>query len=230
MSLLSYDNRTLIGNWQEDRLHGRRPAQQPPHRRVDDSRDTPVQQEQASEGVGQCPPVSESSAAFVRHRPQAERAPLEMSGTAFLHRGIQQQQPQQQPPPTLSPLSLTSHSAYGGAFADSEEKRQLLPASGRAAQSASQRCGGASGERLRVGSAFSPSSLTFVQRCWLPHRQHFDYYLQERVDAWEQSRTRQQQADDSQRRSGSRGRQPEPAEGRAAQQQPMALTARAFIS
>jgi hypothetical protein len=184
-----------------------------------------------------------------------------MSRTAFLHRDIQRPHSRQQQQQAGSPLSLSSHSAHGGAFADSEEKRQLLPLlgweasslavshSGGGAAGGGKRCSGASGERLRVGSAFSPSSLTFVQRCWLPHRQHFDYYLQERVDAWEQSGRRQQQAEDRERRSrrgreadtaaaardsssastGSRGSTAQPARGNATHQQ-LTQTVRAFIS
>jgi hypothetical protein len=50
MSVLSYDNRTLIGNWQEDRLHGRRLTEQQPHGRVH-HRDMPAKHEGGSEAV-----------------------------------------------------------------------------------------------------------------------------------------------------------------------------------
>ena len=44
-----------------------------------------------------------------------------------------------------------------------------------------KRCSGASGEQLQVGGSVDPSVHSFVQRSWLPHRQHFDNYCAERV-------------------------------------------------
>ena len=111
-------------------------------------------------------------------------------------------------------LSLTSHSAYGGLYADTAAARNLLPLSDWDTKEATARatvastasspllpppssastgkaCSGASGERLRVGGDVDPSSHSFVQHSWLPDRRHFVHYTAERVDVWQQTATRE---------------------------------------
>ena len=133
----------------------------------------------------------------------------------------------------LSPLSSSSHSAHGGLFADSADRRALLPLVDwdereRAAASAhfraqragaaggggalvvgggdvsvsgggGKQCSGASGERLQVGGDVDPALHSFVQRSWLPHRQHFDHYLAERLDVWGAAAQRDRQREERSR-------------------------------
>lgn len=135
----------------------------------------------------------------------------------------------------VSELSLSSHSSYGGLYADSAERRNLLPlvdwqekeavaaadkwraqrtgsdsstsstGGGSGSGSVSNRrstgkqCSGASGERLQLGGSVDPSLHSFVQRSWLPDRQHFDHYCAERVDVWNSVAQRDKQRDESSR-------------------------------
>ena len=131
-----------------------------------------------------------------------------------------------------SPLSLSSHCAYGGQFADSAEGRRLLPlvdweekeamaaaehsraqrgsgagiaaitgshTAGSTQRAAGKQCSGASGERLRVGGAVDPAVHSFVQRSWLPDREHFDHYCAERVDVWNTNAEMDRRRDESNR-------------------------------
>ena len=132
----------------------------------------------------------------------------------------------------VSVLSLSSHSAYGGLFADSAERRAVLPlidweskeqlaadeqfraqragithpsqGSGgelsAARRPGGKRCSGASGEQLQVGGQVDPALHSFVQRSWLPHRQHFDQYCAERVtDVWSAVAERDRQREERSR-------------------------------
>ena len=74
--------------------------------------------------------------------------------------------------------------AAGGASTADERPRLRVVAFSAAAGKATS---GASGERLRVGGEVDPACHSFVQRSWLPDRQHFHSYLSERIDCWTQS-------------------------------------------
>jgi hypothetical protein len=102
-------------------------------------------------------------------------------------------------------FDTTTHSAFGGKYADSPEQRARAdPASASESQQRLQsspagkvnadgarygiRTGGSTDERLNLGET-DPKSHTFVQRTWLGHDSHTQYVLNADVYSMERAAT-----------------------------------------
>ena len=122
-----------------------------------------------------------------------------LRGSALLEDGSHRPQgfgaalPRHVPNHDLHRMQTTTHSVFGGKYADSEDKRkdvappaatsqsaQPTAAAGKVLSNAGQatgiRTGGSTDERLQLGDS-DPKCHTFVQRTWLGHDSHQDYVL-----------------------------------------------------
>ena len=66
-------------------------------------------------------------------------------------------------------------------------------------RAAGKQCSGASGERLQLGGSVDPALHSFVQRSWLPDRQHFNHYCADRADVWESNAARDRKRNEQDR-------------------------------
>lgn len=205
MDRLQYNNRALVGNWYEDRLDSSS-APIPELERTGKYRVTPLKM---MEGP-QPPELYETThqRAFVPLAPLVPPAPPQFLSKSTMHlaasaladrlpppdsrpHGFGSVRPRHEPDHDRRRMETTSHSTYGGKYADTEERKR--DPSGDANASAMQhtkaagkvwadharqgiRTGGSTDERLQLGES-DPKAHTFVQRTWLGHDSHQDYVL-----------------------------------------------------
>jgi len=200
-----YSNKTLIGNWWEDRLT---PAIAPDPRngvvnkaKVRDTAPRVLPKDPVLD-----PMVSVSSSTYVHHhRPSGKKeAPrllqLEAVETAKSSQEIQSKiQARTQLANIIghdsnqsSEFYSVSHSAYGGKYSEHEEHRQktdhfhktigshvIAGLSNKAREERQDKCGlqssGAVGERPIVGDDVDPGSHTNIQRSWIGNPDFFRY-------------------------------------------------------
>lgn len=181
---LQYNNKALVGNWYEDRLDQSH-APIPELERTGKYRITPLKMIETTpdtylshthdihRSIQQVPEVQEPK--FINKtnlhltqqpRPLPETLPASGFGAAL---------PKHVKGHNHHYLHTTSHSTYGGVYADSPEKRldrtlpldPAVPAGKDLNKSSSGgiRCGGATDERLHLAGA-DPKRHTFIQRTW----------------------------------------------------------------
>jgi hypothetical protein len=81
-------------------------------------------------------------------------------------------------------MTTTTHSAFGGTYADTEEKRKVpeiqpLNPTRKTSRGTGLKTAGATGERLKVGDT-DAKEHTFVQRSWLYNRELSGHYNTDR--------------------------------------------------
>jgi len=215
---LQYSNAALVGNWYEDRLDSSH-APIPELERTGKFRVTPLKMRDGPNDPDDY--VSTSHAFHQAQRPVVappkpqmicrETLPLATSeeGTRLPPRGSRPHgfgsvRPRHEPGHDLRRLETTTHSAFGGKYADTPEKRaagELQDTSssfgasmslgglhsgqpaGRVLRDNEPRGirtatgGAATDERLQVAERDDPKVHTFVQRTWLGHDSHAQYVL-----------------------------------------------------
>jgi len=178
----AFANRTLVGNWYEDRLDTKKAEIDPVLARTGKFSETPIKMN------GPVDPDMWKSTAKLEHSRFEKPPPADdkkMVSLATIHHTIDQTAapgvlPRHVPGHDARMFGTTTHTAYGGIHADDADMRVLPPApstdrrAGKTSFEVAQvakgvRSGFAAGERPRVGDS-DPKEHSFVQRAWLYDR------------------------------------------------------------
>lgn len=201
MDRLQYNNKALVGNWYEDRLDSST-APIPELERTGKYRNTPIKMLPV-----QTPDLYvTSNQAFYTPQVPLVVPPAVQFSKATLATALHDRRPPEGSRPYGFGSTLhkhtpghdarfhqtTTHSTFGGKYADSEEKRaevtddpgrlqmQLSRPAGKVfnthGSASGIRTGGSTDERLQLGDS-DPKAHTFIQRQWIGHDSHQTYVL-----------------------------------------------------
>jgi hypothetical protein len=206
---LQYSNDALVGNWYEDRLD-RSSAPIPELERTGKYRTTPLKMFEGPHDEQDYISTSHAFHRADRNLPTPPKPQMICRSTLALANeqrlppkgsrphGFGSVRPRHEPDHDRRRMETSTHSAYGGKYADTPEKRRDPVEMGHHALQAASPAGlvlplqqedrrqgirtamgGAStDERLQVTQDTDPKCHSFVQRTWLGHDSHAQYVLQ----------------------------------------------------